>query len=333
MYKLDTPEFKKVNRSQYGRGTDFKQDVVEYIGKNCYIPTSGNCFIKCINYFTKKDYTEQILHFIRTEQRRSIVMTSARVQPFCRKHNINRGCYDGFRICPRNITQRNIALKIHNNHFCLLWKSDGISFDRAVKELKENFKVVDNVISDKYVKIYIKYEYKPKKVQSQSTNIIFYDIETFSTIKCVPYANCIYRLGKISGKSYRDISEEEYQKCLNDCIVFKGLDNINKMLDCVLQYKEEPKRINKKIVKYNLYLIAHKGSGFDSYVVLNNLPQWRTVNLIKNGSGIVSLKIFKGYVNQKMKIPQYVHLRCGLLHIKDSLKNTGKSYKLQPCLL
>ena len=163
--------------------------------------------------------------------------------------------------------------------------------------------------------------------------MIVYDIEIFSTIKCVPYANCIYRLSKISGKYYRDISEKEYQNCLNDCIVFKGLDNINKMLDYVLQYKGEPKRIVNKIVKYNLYLIAHKGSGFDSYVVLNILPQWRTVRLIKNGSGIVSLKIFNGYVDQNKKIPQYVHLRCGLLHIKDSLKNIGKSYKLQPCLL
>ena len=163
--------------------------------------------------------------------------------------------------------------------------------------------------------------------------MIVYDIETFSTIKCVPYANCIYRLNKLSGKYYRDISEKEYQKCLNDCIVIKGLDNINKKLDYVLQYKGEPKRINKRIVKYNLYLITHKGSGFDSYVVLNNLPQWRTVSLIKNGSGNVSLQIFNGYVDQNKKIPQYVHLRCGLLHIQDSLKNIGKSYKLQPCLL
>ena len=59
LYKLNTLEFKKVNRSQYGRGTDFKQDIVEYIGNNCYIPTSGSCFIKCINYYTRKDYTEE----------------------------------------------------------------------------------------------------------------------------------------------------------------------------------------------------------------------------------------------------------------------------------
>ena len=289
--------------------------------------------MKCINYFTKKDYTEEFLTFIRTEQRRSNVMTAARIQPFCRKHNINIGCYDGSRVCPRNITQRNTALKIHNNHFCLIWKSDRVSFEKAIKELKDNFKVVDNVISDKHVKSFIKYEYKPKKVQSQLTNVVVYDIETFSVIKCVPYANCIYRLSKISGKYNKDISEKEYQKCLNDCIVFKGLDNINKMLDYVLQFKGEPKRINNKIVKYNLYLIAHKGSGFDSYVVLNNLPQWRTFKLIKNGSGIVSLQIFNGYVDLVKKIPQYVHLRCGLLHIKDSLENIGKSYKLQENLL
>ena len=143
-------------------------------------------------------------------------MTSARVQRFCRNHNIVIGCYDGFRVCPRNIAQRNIALKIHNNHFCLIWKSNGVSFDRAIKELKDNFRVVDNVISDKHVKSYIKYEYKPKKVQSQLTNMIVYDIETFSTTKCVPYANCVFRLSKNSGKYYRDISEKEYQKCLND---------------------------------------------------------------------------------------------------------------------
>ena len=248
LYKLNTPEFKKVNRSHNGRGTDFKQDIVEYIGNNCYIPTSGNCFIKCINYFTRKDYTEEFLTFIRTEQRISNVMTSARVQLFCRKHNINIGCYDGFRVCPRNITQRNTALKIHNNHFCLIWKSNDVSFDRAIKELKDNFRVVDNVISDKHVKSCIKYEYKPKKVQSQLTNMIVYDIETFSTIKFVPYANCIYRLSKISGKYYRDISEKEYQKCLNDCIVFKGLDNINKMLDYVLHLKGNQKELITKLL-------------------------------------------------------------------------------------
>ena len=67
--------------------------------------------------------------------------------------------------------------------------------------------------------------------------------------------------------------------------------------------KQKLKDINK-IVKYNLYLLAHKGSGFDTYVVLNNFTQWRlVVSLIKNGSGIVSLKMFNGYVDKNKKNP------------------------------
>ena len=323
--KLDTPHFKFVKRSAYGGGTNYSQEIVEYIGQNCYIPTSGLYFIKCINYFTKKDYTEEFLTFIRTEQRRPNVMTSARIQPFCKKYNINIGCFDGTRKNPRNLTQTDTSLFIYNNHFCLIWKSNGISFNQVIEnELKPNFKVVDNVVSDKHVKKLIKYEYNPKKVKSPLTNIVIYDLETFNKIRAVPYCSCIYKLSKLSGKYHRDISEQEYQKCLNDCVVFKRTDCINEMLDHVLSYKGEPKKVKNKIVEYNLYLIAHNGSGFDSYVVLNNLPQWRSVvKLIKNGRGIVSLKtlkIFNGYVDQNEKLPQYVHFRCGRVHINNSLK-------------
>ena len=127
------------------------------------------------------------------------------------------------------------------------------------------------------LKDFIKYEYKPKKVQSQLTNMVVYDLETSNTDKAVPYAKCIYRLNKLSGKYNRDITGQEYEKCRKDCVVFKGTDSINEMLDYVLQFQGEAKRNFNKIVKYNLYLLAHKGSGVDIYVVLNNLPQWRTV--------------------------------------------------------
>ena len=85
-------------------------------------------------------------------------MTSARIQPFCRKYNISIGKFDGFRVYPRSITQRNIALKIQKSHFCLIWKSNGISYHKTIKELKDNFKVFDDVISEKHVKSYIKNE-------------------------------------------------------------------------------------------------------------------------------------------------------------------------------
>ena len=73
----------------------------------------------------------------------------------------------------------------------LIWKTQNISFKKAIgDELEPNFKIVDNVISDKHVKSFIKYEYNPKKVQSQLINMIVYDIETFNTDRAVPYANC-----------------------------------------------------------------------------------------------------------------------------------------------
>ena len=162
VYKLNTPQFNVVRRSAYVRGTNYMPETVECHGQNCYISTSGMCFFKCIIYFTKKDYTEEFLTFIRSEQRRSNVMTSTRIQPFCKKHIINIGCSDGTRKHPRNLTQRNTSLSIYNIHFCLIRKSDGISFEKAITELKDNVKAVDNVISDKHVKGFIKYEYNPK---------------------------------------------------------------------------------------------------------------------------------------------------------------------------
>ena len=335
VYKLNKPHFKIVKRSAYGRGTNHMQEIVEYQRRNCYIPTSGMCFIECINYFTKKDYTEDFLTFIRTEKYRSGVMTTARIQPLCKKYNINIGYFNGKEIWPRTVTQRNTALKVHINHFCLIWKSDNISFNQVIEnELKPNFKVVDNVVSDKHVKGFIKYEYNPKKVKSPLTNIVVYDLETFNKSRVVPYCSCIYKLSKLSGKYHRHISEQEYQKSLNDCVVSKGTDCINEMLDHVLSFKGEPKKVKNKIVEYDLYLIAHNGSGFDSYVVLNNLPQWRSVvKPIKNGAGIVSLKRFNGYVDPVKKIPQYVHFRCGRVHINQKLRKIGESYKLRESLL
>ena len=51
---------------------------------------------------------------------------------------------------------------MYKNHFCLIRKSNVFCFNKAIEELKLNLKVVDNVISDKHVKNFIKNEYKPQ---------------------------------------------------------------------------------------------------------------------------------------------------------------------------
>ena len=68
VYILNTPQFNVVKGSAYGKCTNYMQEIVEYHGQNCYIPTSGHCFIKSIKYFTQKENTEEFLTFIRSKK-------------------------------------------------------------------------------------------------------------------------------------------------------------------------------------------------------------------------------------------------------------------------
>ena len=53
-YKLNTPQFKVVKRSAYGKGTNHLQEIVEYHGQNCYIPSSGMCLTNVLIISSKK---------------------------------------------------------------------------------------------------------------------------------------------------------------------------------------------------------------------------------------------------------------------------------------
>ena len=71
------------------------------------------------------------------------------------------------------------------------------------------------------------------------------------------------------------------------------------MLDHVLSFKGEAKKVNNKIVEYSQYLLPHNGCGFVSYALLNSLPQWRSAfKLTKNGASIILIKMVNGYVDQ-----------------------------------
>ena len=71
-------------------------------------------------------------------------MTKVRIQQFCRANNINTGYFDGIGVFARSVTDRKKALFLHNNHFCLLWKLERVSFNQALKELKDIFQKNDN---------------------------------------------------------------------------------------------------------------------------------------------------------------------------------------------
>ena len=335
IYKLNTPQFNKVNRSQYGNGCSFDKIIVEYRGNNCYIPTKGYCFVKCINNLTGQDYKQDYLDFIRNEKRRSNIMTMARIQPCLKKLGIDLGYYNGERVFPRTVTNRDNALYLCNNHFCLIWKSEGISFKDAIKELKDNFEIVDNYITEENVNSHFKYEFIPKKIKSHLTNFIVYDLETHNTDRARPYNMTFYQLSKIAGRYERDPTKEELKKSKKDTIAFMGDDCINNSLDYLLKVKGEERKVKNKIVEFNLQLHAHNGSGFDTWIILNNLRcDKHIVDIIKNGKGIISLKIFNGLIYKNNKqIPQYLHFRCGMTHLNYSLKKLGKTFELSKELL
>ena len=128
-------------------------------------------------------------------------MTKSRIQLYCRANKINIGNIDGTRVSARSVTDRGNALFSYNNHFCLIWKSEGMSFNQTIKQLKDNFEVVDNFITEENLNSHFNYEFIPKIIGSHLTNFIVYDLETHNTDRARPFVFCFYRLSKLVGKN------------------------------------------------------------------------------------------------------------------------------------
>ena len=141
-------------------------------------------------------------------------------------------------------------------------------------------------------------------------------------------------MSKIFGRYYRDLTLDEIDKCKKDTLVFAKDGCIGNALDFLLKFKGE-RKVKNKIVEYNLQLHAYNVSGFDTWIILNNLPSdKRIVDFIKIGKGIISLRVFQGCINSgKKQIPEYLVFRCGMTPLIFSLKKLGKTFKLQEELL
>ena len=144
--------------------------------------------------------------------------------------------------------------------------------NKAIEELERNFNLVDNNITEENVKSHFEYIYTPKKIESRLTDFITYDLETHNTYRARPYVFCFYRLSKLAGKYNRDLTPYELEKCKKDTIAFDGDNCVTNALDFCLKLKGEKRKIKNEIVEYNLQLHAHNGSGFDTWIILNNLP-------------------------------------------------------------
>ena len=129
-------------------------------------------------------------------------MTSAKIQPFCRKYNINIGVYNKRQrsILPKTITERRICLLIHNTHFSVIWKNNQSSFPDAIEEVEKNFNYEETQINDNILQQVIEYKFPISYEMNCLYNLSAFDLETCNveySEYCEPYASGVYHLNKL----------------------------------------------------------------------------------------------------------------------------------------
>ena len=96
--------FKRVNRSEHGKGAKEFNDILEHKSENCYILSGNRCLPKYISYNFKKDFSMEYFKFIQSYKRRTNVMTRCRIPEACERYKIDIGIYapKSKLILPRN---------------------------------------------------------------------------------------------------------------------------------------------------------------------------------------------------------------------------------------
>ena len=316
--------FKRVNRSEHGRGAKEFNNIEEYNGKNCYIPDGNGCFLKCINYIFNKDFNKEYFEFIKSYKRRTNVMPRCRIPEFCKRYKIDIGIYDlnNGRILPRTVKQKNICVYIHKNHYCVIWKKNRRdSLLNGVNEIENNFKYIKNKINENNLKQRIRYRFPKNETIDQLENVFVFDLETHNDQEFAEtYAAGLYDVNRLHDKWDRDLTPDELVIERKNVTVFDTSDGncVMNMLKYISENYDGDERtyIDKDgdeiISSYRLLLVAHNSSGFDSWVVLNSLLKDITeLKIIKTARGLISLSFRCGVkIVNTCEVPQYVKFTC-----------------------
>ena len=339
--------YKRITRSEHGRGANEFNNIQEYEGENCYIPSGNGCFLKCINYIFNRDFSTEYFEFIQSYKRRTNVMTRCRIPEFCNRYKIDIGVYDlnNQRILPRTVKRRDICVHIHKNHYCVIWKKNRKdSLLNGVKEVDENFRYVKNKLNEDNLKQRIRYRFPKHEPINQLENVFVFDLETHNDQEFAEtYAAGLYDVNHLRECWHRDLTPDELVIERKNVTIFDASNGncIMNMLKYISENYDGDERtyIDKEgdeiISSYRLLLVAHNSSGFDSWVVLNSLVKDITdLKIIKTARGLISLSFRCGVkIVNTCEVPQYVKFTCSKSHIKGSLEKIGREYNLQPELL
>ena len=113
--KKYTVAFNQIIPSNYGKGSDAFNNILEYEGNFCYTPTKNACIGKCLKYNYKRVFSRKYREFIQNSERSKNIVTLARVQAICRKQNLDIGVYSlkkGRRF-PETVREKDICLHLY----------------------------------------------------------------------------------------------------------------------------------------------------------------------------------------------------------------------------
>ena len=138
--------------------------------------------------------------------------------------------------------------------------------------MKGIVKIIHSYITEENVNSHFKNEFKPKKIEANLTNFIVYDLETHNTDRARTYKMIFYRLSKIAGRYERDPTQKELKNPITDILASVGDNCVGNVLDFLNKIQKRRTKSYKKTVENNFQLHAHNGSGFDTWITLNNHP-------------------------------------------------------------
>ena len=141
-------------------------------------------------------------------------MTSAKKQPFCRNYNINLGVFNKKQrsILLKTITERRICLNNHNNHFCVIWKTNQSSFPDAIEEIENIFKYEETQINDIILQEVIEYKFPISYEMNCLYNVFALDLDTCDvgySVNCEPFGAGVYQPNNIYWCFIRNLDKEK----------------------------------------------------------------------------------------------------------------------------
>ena len=340
--------FNQIKRSNYGKGCDAFNNILESKGRLCYIPTGNACFRKCLEFIYKRDFSKEYKEFIIDSGSFKNIITSEKIQPFCRKYNINLGSSNQKQqpILPKTVNERRICLLIHNNLFCVIWKNNQSTFPDAKEEKENIFKYEETQIDDNILQQVIEYKFPISYEMNCLNNVFAFDLETCNveySEYCEQYAAGVYHLNNLYWCFNGNLDKEELAIERSKVHVFdrENGDPVLKLIDYVINiYKGKPKYVINKYGKqvlssYKYQMVGHNASGFDNYIVLNSLPtSYKCIKIIKTSRSLIKLSFKAGSVTENdREFPTYMKFVCSKCHISGSLKGIQKEYNIKPDLM